>query len=339
MKVLVLGGTGVISREIVNRLLEQGHDVTVYNRGNRVVPGQEHIRRWTGNKQDSAQFTQDMAKETFDAVIDMISFTAEDAKNTVHALSGRTGHLVFCSSIAAYKRPFGSIPAREVDQERYDNPDFPYAWNKAEMEVYLEQAIREGQGAITVVRPSLTYGVGAANIGVLRQNANIIHRIRQGKPLLMFGDGKNPWSFTFAPDLAKAFVGVLGKTEAFGEMYHATSEQLNVFEDLYLEFGKLLGIEPELVYLPSKILMAAAPNLCAHLYYEKTYAGLFDNSKIRQVVPDFQADIRLEQGLAMILDWWEREAAGLDEEKDRLEDDFIRYEREWTAQISGLYMK
>jgi nucleoside-diphosphate-sugar epimerase len=338
MKVLVLGGTGVISRAIVVRLLEQGHDVTVYNRGNRTIPGLEHVRSWVGNKQDTKAFSEQMAKETFDAVIDMISFNTEDAQSTVRALTGRTGHLVFCSSIAAYKRPFRSLPAREIDQERYASPDFPYAWNKAEMERYLEQAIGEGQAPITVIRPSLTYGIGAANIGVLRQNANIMHRIKQGKPLVMFGDGKNPWSFTFAPDLAKAFVGVLGKPESFGEMYHATSEQLNVFEDLYLELGHILGIEPKLVYLPSKLLMAAAPNLCSHLYYEKTYAGLFDNSKLRSVVPDFRADITLQQGLATILDWWEREAAGLDEEKDKLEDDLVSYERQWVSQISGLYV-
>lgn len=333
MKVLVLGGTGVISRAIVLRLLKDGHEVTVFNRGLRQLPFLNEVRQLAGNKQDRDAFVRIMRAESFDAVIDMISFSASDASATLEALQDRTGHFVFCSSTAAYRRPMRSLPAREEDQLWFDDPAFPYGLEKARMEQYLLQAHGERQLPVTVIRPSLTYGEGAANLGVLRQNVNLVRRIRAGKPLVMFGDGQNPWSFTFAPDLAKGFVGVLGRSESFGECYHVTSEELTVWEDLYREFGRLLGREPHIVHLPSDLLMAADPGLFSHLYYEKCHAGLFDNAKIRSVVPECRAEISLREGLQLMMDWWERDAVQPDEDKDRLEDALADCHRQWAEQL------
>jgi nucleoside-diphosphate-sugar epimerase len=269
----------------------------------------------------------------------MICFNAADAESTIETFRGNTGQMVICSSVAAYKRPYNSVPTTETDEQFYDNPEFGYSFHKAEVERYLKTVIEGERLPVTIIRPSLTYGIGAANIGVLRQNYGIVHRIRNGKPLVMFGDGSTSWSWTFAPDLAKAFVGVLGNEKTYGQAYNATSQERRIWEDLYLEFGKLVGKEPHIVHLPSELLYRAAPNLCNHLYFEKTFAGLFDNSKIKKDVPDFKVEITLNQGLQNMLEWWEREAKRIDPEKEILEDRLVNIFNHWADQMENLYTR
>jgi nucleoside-diphosphate-sugar epimerase len=339
MKVLILGGTGVISREIVRQFLSQGHEVAVFNRGSKALPFAREVEQLVGDRQNREEFETAMRRTRYDVVIDMICFNADDARSTLRAFAKNAGHIVVTSSIAAYKRPYRSVPTVESAETLWDDPIFPYALHKAEVEKVLCTAIKDDGLPITIVRPSLTYGPGAANIGVLRQNFGIVDRIRRGKPLVMFGDGSTSWSFTFVPDLAKGYVGIAGNARTFGEAYHVTSEERCVWDDLYLEFGRLVGKAPNIVHVPSELLRTAAPNLCSHLYFEKTYAGLFDNSKLRSAVPDFKADVSLHAGLKSLLDWYEAEAHTVDPEKDALEDRLVELYYDYAAKMKNLYSK
>lgn len=336
MNVLVLGGTGVISREIVKLLIRENHEVTVYNRGSRDLSSNSAIRQIVGDRMNRDAFEKSMRTETFDAVIDMICFNEDDARSTVSAFRDSGAQIVVCSSVAAYKRPYMTVPTVESAESLFDDPVFGYAFDKAQVERYLNTVIENEQLPVTIIRPSLTYGPGAANMGVLRQNYGIIDRIRKGKPLVMFGDGSTAWSFTFTPDLAKAFVGVLGKEKAYGEAYHACSEERCRWEDLYLEFGRVLGRDVEIIHISSELLMAANPDLFSHLYFEKTFAGLFDNSKIRGVIPDFQCDISLHDGVKMMVDWFEKQANQVDPEKEMLEDTLVELYSGWKDQMKAL---
>lgn len=335
MNVLVLGGTGVISRAIVNLLLEKEHTVTVFNRGNRTLSFNGPVRQITGDRADRTDFQSRMQKESFDAVIDMICFNEADARSTAAAFRDNTDQIVICSSVAAYKRPYQSIPTVESSEFLYDDPAFVYAFDKAQVERYFNEKIQSQRLPVTIIRPSLTYGPGAANIGILRQNFGIIDRIRKQKPLVMFGDGSTPWSFTFAPDLAKAFVGVLGNPQTHGQAYHACSEERCRWEDLYLEFGKIVGVEPQIVHISSELLCSANPDLFSHLYLEKTFPGLFDNSKIRGVVPEFKCEISLHDGIKMIVDWFEKDANQVDPEKDAMEDRLVELYDGWKSQMQS----
>lgn len=336
MKILVLGGTGVISRAIVAEALAGQHEVAVFNRGSKNHLFSGEVECIVGDKSNREQFREVMKDRQFDAVIDMISFDAKDAQSTVETFKRRTGQIIVCSSTAAYKRPFRTVPTSEDAEQLVEDAAFPYAFHKAEMERYLQQVIEAGELPVTIIRPSLTYGIGAANLGVLRQNYNIVHRIRSRKPLVMFGDGTIPWSFSFAPDVAKAFVGAAGNERMFGQHYHATNEDVHVWQDLYLELGKLLGIEPQLVHISSSMLKDANPDLFSHLYYEKSYSGLFDNSKLKRDLPGYQASISLSSGLAMMLEWYEREGHSVDESKDRLEDRLTAFYADACRQLKEL---
>ncbi len=339
MKVLILGGTGVISRAIVEGLLNANHEVTLFNRGNNPLTFKGEVQQITGDRLDRGEFKRKFKKEKFDAVIDMLCFNEADARSTIETFGNNTNQIVICSSIAAYKRPYKTVPTVESEEELHDDPVFSYAFQKAEVERYLNNVIRKDNLPVTIIRPSLTYGSGAVNIGVLRQNYGVVDRIRKGKPLVMFGDGSTSWCWTFAQDLAKAFIGVLGNKKTFGQAYHATSEERHVWEDLYLEFGRITGIEPIIVHIPSELLYRAAPNLCNHLFFEKTYAGLFDNSKIKEDVPEFHTEITLNQGLQIILEWFESQGNKVDPEKDILEDRLVSLYNHWGDQMKNLYTK
>lgn len=337
MKVLILGGTGVISRSIVNQLLEKNHEVTIFNRGSKKLSFVHVVRQITGDRSNREAFESSMRKENFDVVIDMICFNADDVKSTVRAFSDNVEQIIITSSVAAYKRPYISEPKAEAVEELWDNPEFPYAFEKAELERYLQKVIQEENLPITIIRPSLTYGQGAANMGVLRQNYGIVDRIRKGKPLVMFGDGTTPWSFTFVPDLAKGYVGAVGNKKTYGEAYHITNEDRHIWDDLYLEFGKIIGIEPKIVHIPSELLYKYKPDFFNHLYFEKSYSGLFDNSKIKRDVEGLNLDISLNEGLKTMLDWFEREANMVDPEKDALEDSLVKLHNSWSEQISNIF--
>lgn len=339
MKVLVIGGTGVISRCIVEQLLERGDEVSVYNRGRQQQVCNTKVEQIFGDRQDRDGFAQEMRQRRFDVVIDMICFNKEDAQSTLNAFNGRVGQIIVTSSVAAYKRPYRTVPTIESEEALWDDPAFGYAFHKAEMERYLQSAAHTNETPVTIIRPSLTYGPGAANIGVLRQNYGIIDRLRKGKPLVMFGDGTTPWCWTFAPDLAGAFLALAGNPKTYGKQYHACSEEGHIWQDLYTEIGKIIGIEPKIIHIPSELLKVSAPNLCGHLYWEKSHAGLFNNAKLRQDAPGFKMNITLTDGLKAIVEWFEKEAAFINPEKDQLEDRLVECYGQWEKQIANLYTK
>lgn len=331
MKVLLLGGTGVLGKEILKLLLEKGHETTVFTRGGKTLP--ENVTVIQGDRH-----TSDFSvcfPERYDAVIDMACYNPTDAKQTVEAFRGKTDQIVVCSSIAAYKRPYVHQPVLD-DNPLMDVDVFSYGFQKAEMERCLQTYIAQGV-PITIIRPSQTYGIGTPNVGCMRNNYGLLMRMKEKKPILVNGDGRNPWVWSFAPDLAKAFVGVLGKQQCIGQSYHATSDDAHIWDDLYLVIGKIIGETPTLYHLPTDMLYAAKPDLFAHLVYEKTYCGLFDNSKIKADVPEFQCEYTLERGMEMICNWFLTDPTQhvIDPEKVAFEDKMCEFYERWTKEIKA----
>jgi nucleoside-diphosphate-sugar epimerase len=320
MHALILGGTGVISGAVRTELLLRGSTVSIVTRGRRAasVPASVEWLRIDRHREDALAAA--LSGRRFDVVIDAICFTPDEARQTVRLFRNRTDHLVVLSSVAAYRRPYHTVPTREDAESFCEDPTYRYGYEKAAMEKTLWEAAGRDL-PVTVVRPSLTYGDGARNVGVLRQNAGILSRIRSGRPLVMFDDGATPWSFTFAPDIARAIAGLLGTPAAIGTAFHLASQERTTWNGLYQEFGRIAGREPTIVYLPAKELYADQPELCAHLYFEKSFPGLFDDSKLRSVVPGYRTDIGLAEGLRALVRSWERDGLEPDPLGEALEDE------------------
>ncbi len=334
MKVLVVGGTGSISREIVAELIARGHDTTVFNRGLREAALPHGVRTITGDRTDRASFERALGGEGFDAVIDMIAYNPEDAESTLRALRGRAGQLIFTSSVACSKRPFRRMPPiREEEVEYVDDPANGYGYNKGRMERYLIE--RFSEAPITIVRPSLTFGRGGNNIGIFRQNFGLVKRMRDGKRVVLFGDGESPMNFTFTPDIARGYAAILGNRKAYGRIYHLVSDEYSTWNDLYRAIGNAAGADPEIVHLPTELLVAAAPKLNAHLYDDKHWVNLFDSSKARQDL-DFRPHLALESGFRWILEWYDGgHDTAIKADVDRFEDELVELYDRFKAEISG----
>ena len=321
MKILVLGGTGVISRAIVREGIMAGHEMTALNRGRRSVDFEFQPKTITADWSDPEQFSEKTAGVETDVVIDMLSRSPEDAVRTLTRFGGETKQWIFTSTTCAYKKPFAKYPIREDEAERWTDPLYPYAYSKARMEEYLFAKKDTGCAPITVIRPSLTFGEGCANIGVLRQNANILRRIRQGKPLLVFDGGETVLTFTFAPDLARGYLACCLNPAAYWQDFHITSRNCVPFASFYSACGELAGRKPRLCSLSSEALFKLDPVRFDHIWYEKRFSHIFSLDKIRFAAPDWKPRIGLDMGLKQMAAWWETLENPFDEEKDALEDE------------------
>ncbi|MBR1938175.1 MAG: NAD-dependent epimerase/dehydratase family protein [Spirochaetales bacterium] len=333
MKILVIGGSGNISRAIVKEALKNNFEVTIFNRGNRKVGFEDQVEVLLGNINDKNGFRRIMKGKFFDVVIDMICFDEDDASFIVDVFKTSAKQLIFTSSSACYEQPLDCIPAREDMLTLRTDNSFPYGLKKANMERYLYKVMEEGIVPITIIRPSLTFGEGCSNIGVLRQNRNIADRILKGKPLLLPGDGTALWSFTFTPDLARAYILCCLNPNTYNKYYHVCSSELLLWKDLYLTFSKILDREVKLCYLPTDLLYAADAQLFGHFYFEKQFSNLYSTEKFRKDVPSWKAEISLFEGLAHQLEWWERSNFPLSEEKDILEDRYCAFYEKIKSEI------
>ena len=336
MKILILGGTGVISREIVKQGLEQGHEIMVFNRGNHREEMLEGIEVILGDRTRADEFAEKMKAVDADVVIDMICFNEQAARQTVEVFGNRVSQIIVTSSIAAYDRPYQSYPIREAKETLTEKPDFAYGFNKAEAERYLQGMMGKQKAAITIIRPSLTFGPGAANFGILRQNRNVARRIREGKPVVMIGEGVIPWSFTFVQDLARGFVLSCGNEKTYNDYFHVTNTEIVMWEDLYRAVGKAVGKEPKMVYIPTVLLREMLPSVCEHLNFEKVHFSVFCMDKFKAAAPEYEPKIGLEAGIKELLEWWEKIDFPYDEEKDHLEDEICRCYEEFREHLLKL---
>ena len=336
MKVLILGGTGVISSQIVQEGLKNGFEIITFNRGFKKKESNDQIKVIIGDRKNEADFADKMKDIEVDTVIDMICFNKENAKQTLDVFKDKAKQIIFTSSVAAYERPYKSYPVREDKESLSTFTDFEYAFDKAEMERYLQQEMGKIKAAITVVRPSLTFGEGSANLGILRQNRNLVRRIKAGKPVVMTGEGFTPWSFTFTPDLAKGYILCCGNEKTYNDHFQITNTERVVWEDLYKAIGKVVGVEPKLVYIPSKLLGELWPSVCSHLYYEKMDFSVFSVEKFQKAAPQYQPEVSLEQGIKSVIEWWETNNFPYDEEKEILEDQICAYYEEFKEKLLTL---
>ena len=261
-----------------------------------------------------------MSDLDIDTVIDMTCFNKDLAKQTVEAFGNKARQIIVTSSIAAYERPYKSYPIREECEFLDTAGDFSYGFHKAELERYLNSQMGKIKAAITIIRPSLTFGAGAANFGILRQNRNVVRRIRKEKPVVMIGEGVIPWNFTFVPDLAKGFILSCGNEKTYNDSFHVTNTQIVMWEDLYRAVGRVVGREPKFVYVPTALLREMLPSVCEHLNFEKVHFSVFSVDKFKAAAPEYNPAVTLDNGIKDLVDWWEATDFPYDEEKDILED-------------------
>jgi nucleoside-diphosphate-sugar epimerase len=316
MRVLIIGGTGLISRGIVTHLLARGAEVTVFNRAQRENTLPAAVKRLTGDRNQSADFERQFAATRFDVVIDMICFTPEQAASDVRAFRGRCEHFIFCSTVCTYgvKAP----PRVLVDESFPQDPISGYGRNKLACEQIFRSAHDEGHFQVTIIRPSSTYGAGAPLIDNLEPNAVAWDRIERGLPVLCAGDGLGLWQSTHRDDCGKLFAYAALQPRTYGQDYNATREEVFTWRDYYRQAAAALGKTPHLVFLPADWIVRHDPARFGLLNEITRFHGAYDSAKGRRDVPEFVCEIDLTSGAMETFTDLRRRSAWRDSRADTL---------------------
>jgi nucleoside-diphosphate-sugar epimerase len=325
MRVLFIGGSGVISSACSALAVQRGIDLTVLNRGSsndRPLPPEATVLH--ADIRDPAAAAAALGRREFDAVVDWVAFTPEHVRTDLDLFGGRTGQYVFISSASAYQTPPSRLPVTESTPLR--NPFWQYSRDKIACEDLLTAAYREEGFPATIVRPSHTYD---KTLIPLDGGWTALARMRQGRPVVVHGDGTSLWTLTHHADFARGFVPLLGQPRTLGEAFHITSDDVLTWNQVTAALAAAAGTSADIVHVPSDAIAAADPDWGASLIGDKAHSLVFDNTKVRGVVPDFRPVIPFEQGAREIVAWYDEEPARqrVDARMDALMDKLIATHR------------
>ncbi len=303
MKFLIIGGTGLISTATTRILQERGEEVVHYNRGR--ADSQLAVTPPTivGNRKEFAAFERQMAEAgPFDCVIDMIGFLPEEVESAVRAFRGRTSHFIFCSTVDVYSKPANRYPITE-DAERKPRPSFPYAYAKVECERTLEAAHQRGDFPVTIIRPAYTYGEGRGLLHTFRGGMYYLQRIREGRPVIVHGDGTSFWGNCHRDDVGLAFANAAGNSQTFGKSYHVTGEEWLTWNQYHQQVAMAMGApQPQIVHIPTATLYSVLPTEAEWLRENFQHNNIFDNAAATTDL-DFRYTIDWQTGVRRIVEW------------------------------------
>ncbi|MFG3341206.1 SDR family oxidoreductase [Glycomyces sp. NPDC048151] len=302
VSVLFIGGTGRISTSCVREAVRQGMDVTVLNRGRTAErPLPPEVALLTGDAGDPQSVRDALADRTFDAVVNWVNFTPEQVRRDIDLFADITGQYLFISSASAYQTPPAYLPVTESTPLK--NPYWQYSRDKIACEDLLVAAWRERDFPATIVRPSHTYD---ETMLPFDGGWTVVERMRSGKPVIVHGDGTSLWTITHARDFAVGFTGLLGKAEAVGEAFHITGDEAPTWNQIFGWVAEAAGAEPNLVHVASEAIAAADPRWGAGLLGDKAHSMVFDNTKVKRLVPEFglgATPYRL--GAREVIEWYD----------------------------------
>ncbi|MCL2247659.1 MAG: SDR family oxidoreductase [Oscillospiraceae bacterium] len=299
MRVLFIGGTGTISTAISKKLIKGGkHELYLINRGNNnaILPtGFKSIVCDINNEAEVAGKIKDL---NFDVVADFIAFTPDQLERDFRLFNEKTKQFIFISSASAYQKPLSNHNITESTP--LANPYWEYSRNKIACEDYLMKVYREKSFPVTIVRPSHTYDERSIPLGVHGNNGSwsVAKRMLEGKPVIIHGDGTSLWAMTHNSDFADGFIGLMGNIHAIGESVHITTDEMLTWNQIYMAIANTLGVELKPYYVSSSFLDKCSEyDFKGGLIGDKANTVVFDNSKLKSLVPGFTAKVRYDQGI------------------------------------------
>ena len=310
MRILFIGGTGTISQAITRKLVADGEEVILVNRGNRNGEFEGKVKQITvKDVNDEEEFSSAIRKfldnqgagtgeKFFDSVCDFIGFHKEQIERDVRIFKGNTKQFMYISSASAYHKPVRDYVITEGTS--LANPYWQYSRDKIECEDYLMEEYKKDGFPVTIIRPSHTYDERSVPLGVHGKNGSyqVIKRMMEGKPVIIHGDGTSLWRMTFNEDFAKGFTGLIGNPHAIGESFHITNEETLTWNQIYETIAKVLGVELKPYYVSSDFLASCSDyDFTGSLIGDKSNSVVFDNSKLHRAVPGLAMNIRFEEGI------------------------------------------
>lgn len=302
MKALFIGGTGTISTAISKLAMEKNWELYLLNRGNKMDRVPEGARVITADINDEADVSKLIENMNFDVVADFIAFQPLQIQRDIRLFKNKTKQFIFISSASAYQKPLSHYKITESTP--LSNPYWEYSRNKISCEELLISEYRNNNFPITIVRPSHTYSKESIPVAIHGEKGcfQVIDRIMKGKPVIIPGDGNSLWTVTHNSDFAKAFVGVMGNRAALGEAVQITSDESLTWNQIYDTIGAALDVSVKKIHVSTDFLVSCKPDFEGGLIGDKSNTVVFDNSKIKRLVPDFIATTRFDQGVKLSIE-------------------------------------
>lgn len=308
MRALFIGGTGTISTAIVKRLVDDPQwEVWVLNRGNRKLPDAENLHQIVADIHDEVETAEKLKGMTFDTVCEFIGFKKEDVERDYRLFKDKTRQYIYTSSASAYHKP--SADYRITEGTALANPHWQYSRDKIACEEYLMKMYREEGFPVTIVRPSHTYCERSIPLGVHGKNGSwqVIRRMKEGKPVIIHGDGTSLWHLTFNTDFAIGYTALMGNRHAIGEAFQITGDETLSWNQIYATIADALGVELHPYYVSSEFLAAVGDqygyDLTGGLIGDKAVSVVFDNSKLKRLAPDMTTCVPFHRGVRIALDY------------------------------------
>lgn len=322
MKVLFIGGTGIISSACTELAVSKGIELYHLNRGNSsaIRPVPRSVIQLTADIRNTEAVTDILNNLSFDVVVDWLSYNSEQLENSMKLFRNKTRQYLFISSASAYQTPPSQLPVTE--ETPLDNPFWLYSRNKMACENFLKENAAKYGMEYTIVRPSHTYDKTALP---LRGGYTTLKRMLNGNPVMVMGDGTSIWTLTHHRDFAVGLVGLLGNIKAINNDFHITSDEWLSWDQIYRFVGHAFNVEPKLVHVPSEVIARFLPEVGNGLLGDKMHSMIFDNSKIKDAVPEFQCKIPFEEGVKEIATWYKSDLANCiaDLDQDKITDSII----------------
>ena len=304
MKVLFIGGTGIISSACSELALQKGMELYLLTRGKSIRPVPVGAKCLKADIRQPDSVLAALGDLEFDSVVDWVAYTPPQVKDDMELFRRRTRQYVYISSASAYQKPPAFLPIQESTP--LYNPYLQYSRDKAACEALLEDSWLKEGFPFTIVRPSHTYD---RTMLPFHGGYTIIARMRAGKPVVVHGDGTSLWTLTHHRDFAIGFIELLGNPHAIGQTFHITSDELLSWNQIHTIFAHAAGVEPHLVHAPSELIARYDPGWGESLMGDKMHSMIFDNSRIRQLVPHYRPSIPFWQGAREIIDWYDADVS------------------------------
>jgi nucleoside-diphosphate-sugar epimerase len=337
MKVLFIGGTGLISTAASELAVKQGIELYLLNRGNRMEFVPDGAKILKGDINDQLGMEALLKDSHFDAVVDWIVFEPQAIERDIKLFTGKTDQYIFISTVATYQRPVAHYIVNESTLQH--NPGWDYAIQKIACEERLIREYRDNNFPITIVRPSHTYSKTSIPFAInsWQYPWTLIDRILKGKKVIVPGDGTSLWTLTHNTDFAKGLVGLLGNTQAVGQTFHITSDEVKTWDQYLKAIGAAVGKEPKIIHIASDCICEFFPEMKGGLLGDTCNSYVVDNSKIKRFVPGYVATTNFENGIRESIDYFKADPKRLniDEELDAKIDKFIAVYENFIAGLSN----
>ena len=308
MKALFIGGTGTISAAIVRKLAaDPSWEVWLINRGNRSEAIPENVHLIKADMSDEEDVRKKIDGMYFDVVSEFIGFTVEQVERDYRLFKDKTNQYIYISSASAYNKPAADY--RITEGTTLANPHWEYSRNKIASEEFLMKKYREEGFPVTIVRPSHTYDERNVPLGVHGKKGfyQVIKRMQEGKPVIIQGDGTSLWTLTFNADFAVGFIGLMGNRHAIGEAFQITGDETLTWNQIYATIAEALGVKLNAYHVSSEYLSAVGDkygfDFEGSLIGDKAVSVVFDNSKLKRIVPEMRTNISFNKGVRIALDY------------------------------------